>query len=84
MPGKSLFLVYILVARLGDKQTVAVQLTSGAPYYALFVGDEVTFPAIDDMGPLYEHQPVWGLSDSNAHVTRPPPSFTGHAAPGTI
>ncbi|KAF8548541.1 hypothetical protein OG21DRAFT_1500960 [Imleria badia] len=72
--GKTLFLAYVLVARLGQKRTVAWQDTTGRPFYVLF-RDTATFYSLADPTPLYDHGPLWALSDSNAGVQSPAPIF---------
>ena len=73
-PGKTLFLAYVLVARLGQQRTVAWQYTTGSRFYVVF-RDTATFYSLDDATPLYDYQPLWALSDSNAGVQSPAPIF---------
>ncbi|KAF8552965.1 hypothetical protein OG21DRAFT_1485803 [Imleria badia] len=72
--GKTLFLAYALVARLGQQRTVAWQDTTGRQFYVLF-RDTATFYSLADPTPLYDYGPLWALSDSNAGVQSPAPIF---------
>ena len=73
-PGKTLFLAYVLVAHLGQKRTVVWQDTTGRPFYVLF-RDTATVHSLDDPTPLYDYEPLWALSDSNAGAQSPPSIF---------
>lgn len=75
-PGKTLFLLYLLVTCLGKKRAVALQLLDGRPFYALF-NDSVTFHSLNDRKPLIECHLVWALSDSNNQVQSPSGIFLG-------
>ncbi|KAI9572496.1 hypothetical protein HD554DRAFT_1546856 [Boletus coccyginus] len=72
--GKTLFLVYFLVMRLGQKQPVALQFLNGRDFYALFK-DNVEFHQLDDQDPLFEYPFLWALCDSNKSVTTPSEIF---------
>ena len=78
-PGKTLFLVYLLVQRLGERQAVALHFLDGEEYYALFRGD-ATFHSLHNGTPLDQcHSDIWALCDSNAYVTSPPGVFQGRS-----
>ncbi|KAI9572491.1 hypothetical protein HD554DRAFT_2168146 [Boletus coccyginus] len=74
LSGKTLFLVYFLVIRLGQRQAVALQFLNGRDFYALFKND-VEFHQLDDPEPLFESPSVWALCDSNQSVTTPSEIF---------
>jgi hypothetical protein len=74
LPGKTLFLIYSLVRRLGEKQAVALQFLDGTYFYALFK-DTVTVHSLDDALPLYECPTLWALCDSNDDVESPDSIF---------
>jgi len=74
--GKTLFLVYFLVMRLGQKQPVALQFIDGSYFYAIFK-DNVEFHPLDEPAPLLRCPFVWALCDSNQSVERPSPIFLG-------
>ena len=69
-PGKTLFLAYVLVERLGQRRPVAWQLITGHPFYVLF-RDTANIYSFDEMAPLDEYGPLWALSDSNSQVRNP-------------
>ena len=76
-PGKTLFLIYLLVQRLGERRAAALPFLDGEGYYALFRG-AVTFHSVHDAAPLHEcPSDVWSLCDSNAYVIHPPGVFQG-------
>ncbi|KAI9462208.1 hypothetical protein HD554DRAFT_2289333 [Boletus coccyginus] len=75
--GKTLFLVYLLVRRLGQQKPVAVQFLNGKGFYALFK-DTVSFHLLTDGSPLRENPSVWALCDSNQYVTIPDGLFLSH------
>ncbi|KAG9312715.1 hypothetical protein JVU11DRAFT_7142 [Chiua virens] len=74
--GKTLFNIYILVKRLGEKKAVAMQFMNGQPMYALFQ-DTARFYSLDNILPLYEPPFVWVLCDSNDKVESPSGVFRG-------
>ncbi|KAG9316860.1 hypothetical protein JVU11DRAFT_2935 [Chiua virens] len=74
--GKTLFNIYILVKRLGEKKAVAMQFMNGQPMYALFQG-MAHFYSLDNILPLYEPPFVWVLCDSNDKVESPSGVFRG-------
>ncbi|KAI9568825.1 hypothetical protein HD554DRAFT_2171964 [Boletus coccyginus] len=74
--GKTLFLVYVLVVRLGQKQSVALQFIDGFSFYALFK-DNVEFHPLNHLAPLFRCPFVWALCDSNDSVKSPSPIFLG-------
>jgi len=76
LSGKTLFLVYILVLRLGQRKPVAVQFLDGNSFYALF-NDTVSFHRFDDPALLKEGPSVWALCDSNQYITIPGSIFAG-------
>jgi hypothetical protein len=76
LPGKTLFLIYLLVQRLGNRQAVALQFLGREDYYALF-RDTVTFHPVNKAEPLDKCPSVWALCDSNADATSPPSVFKG-------
>ena len=67
-PGKTLFLMYILVIHLGQRRVVALQLSD---CYAIFKETEVSFHPLNDRMSLYGFTSLWALTDSNAHVQIP-------------
>ena len=70
----TLFLVYLLLQLLGQKQVVAVQYE--ARLYALFHNrDQVTFHSVGDSAPLDDCGTTWALADSNSNVRDPHPIF---------
>ena len=73
-PGKSLFIIYALVARLGRRRVVALQLRK---CYALFEESGVSFYSLDDANPLTKFHCVWALVDSNDKVLNPSEIFRG-------
>ncbi|KAI9569775.1 hypothetical protein HD554DRAFT_2170772 [Boletus coccyginus] len=76
--GKTLFLIYLLVWALGQKQAVALELPAALGYYALFTEKGVHVHSVMNSRPLLSHlPPVWALCDFN-HGTKTPSSiFTG-------
>ena len=70
LPGKTLFIIYVLVVRLGQKLAVTIQFPS---YYVLFSEEPVSFHSLEDAGPLakLKDQALWALMDSNAHTLIP-------------
>ncbi|OJA15344.1 hypothetical protein AZE42_07554 [Rhizopogon vesiculosus] len=73
--GKSLFLVYLLLARMQDALPVAIE-TSPLGYY-LINNHGVSFHSTYDRDPLnLEDKVVWGLSDSNIDLIIPSMAFT--------
>lgn len=78
-PGKTLFLVYLLVYFLGHKNAVAVQLPETAPRYAFFTDKGVTIHSECESGPM-DHYPgdMWALCDSN-QTTRNPSCVFSHS-----
>ena len=70
LPGKTLFLAYVLVIHLGQQRTVAWQLPTGSPFYVVF-RDTTTFHSFNDTEPLHEYRPLWALSDSNTLIRSP-------------
>ena len=76
-PGKkTLFLIYLLVQRLGDRQAVVLRSLGCEDYYALF-RDTVTFHPVNKSEPPDQCPSVWALCDSNADATSPPSVFKG-------
>lgn len=78
LPGKTIFLIYILVIRLGQKQPVALQFLDGRQRFALFQ-DTLTFHEFDDIELLDECPSgfVWALCDSNDDTRAPSGVFKG-------
>ena len=76
-PGKTLFIIYLLVQRLGERQAVALQFPDGEEYYALFTGGSVTFQSARHAAPLYQGTSIWALCDSNAYTIIPHVVFQG-------
>ncbi|KAF8554873.1 hypothetical protein OG21DRAFT_1484324 [Imleria badia] len=73
-PRKTLFLAFVLVKHLGQRRTVAWQDTGGNSFYVL-LRDTATFYSFADSTPLYDYEPLWALSDSNAGVQSPASIF---------
>ena len=84
LPGKTLFNIYVLVARLGRRLAVAVQSPS---FYVLF-GEEgsVSIHTLQDATPLarFQSQTLWALADSNAHIKIPSHIFLSQKRVRTI
>jgi len=76
LSGKTLFIVYLLVLRLGQRKPVAVQSLDGEPFYAFFK-DTVSFHGFNDATPLKEGPSIWALCDSNKDVESPAGLFKG-------
>ena len=76
LPGKTHFLIYVLVVRLGQRRAVALQFPDGRAYYAVFQ-DSVSFHSLDDARPLAEFHSMWALTDSNYRVRTPSGIFLG-------
>ncbi|KAI9568810.1 hypothetical protein HD554DRAFT_2021674 [Boletus coccyginus] len=70
----TLFLVYFLVMRLGQKQPVALQFLDCSHFYALFK-DNAKFHQLNHLTPLLRCPFVWALCDSNESVKSPSPIF---------
>ena len=68
LPGKMLFLIYILVVHLGQRRVVVLQLPD---CYAIFKEMEVSFHPLNDQKPLYGFTSLWALVDSNNKVRSP-------------
>lgn len=77
LSGKTLFLIYVLVVRLGRKHAVALQFPDGRPLYALFHASGVSFHSLHDSRTLDKFPNLWALTDSNAHVEGPSGIFLG-------
>ena len=73
-PGRSLFLIYVLVSHLGQRRAVAVQLRE---CYALFEESKVSFYSLSDADPLEKFDFLWALVDSNDNVLSPNEIFRG-------
>ena len=73
LPGKTLFIIYVLVVRLGQRRAVALQLSD---YYALFE-ESVSFHTLSDEKPLANIHSLWAFTDSNAHTLVPGEIFLG-------
>ena len=76
LPGKTLFLIYVLVMHLGQKRAVALQLPNGQPYYALFHAS-VSIHSLNNPNPLDKFPHLWVLTDSNKQVKCPSGIFLG-------
>ncbi|KAF8133329.1 hypothetical protein EV363DRAFT_1397562 [Boletus edulis] len=70
--GKTLFLVYLLVRLLEQRQKVAVH-DIDHQFYVIFT-DKVTFHPLVDKKPLRDGGHMWALSDSNHQNSGAPPS----------
>jgi hypothetical protein len=75
-PGKSNFLIYLLLMCLGQKQAVAVEFFDGRELYVLFT-DTVTVHSHNDIVWLIQCPTVWVLSDSNDKRKSPSGIFRG-------
>jgi len=76
LSGKTIFLMYLIVLRLGKRKPVAVQSLDGDFFYAFFT-DTVGFWALNDSTPLKDCPSVWALCDSNKAVESPAGFFKG-------
>ena len=75
LPGKTFFAVYMLVARLGQRRAVALQLFD---YYALFEESKVSFHSLSYAMPLANFHSQWALADSNDKIGSPSWIFRGN------
>ena len=71
-PGKTFFLVYLLVYFLGQKVAVAAQLPHKDPHYAFFTDNGVNVQSVHVADPMVEYPGnIWALCDSNQTIIDP-------------
>ncbi|KAF8552150.1 hypothetical protein OG21DRAFT_1486446 [Imleria badia] len=77
--GKTIFLVYLIIHCLGQKQAVGFQLPSTVPsLYAFFSEEGVSIQSLVDSRPISNCPSfIWALCDAAYHAV-PSPIFMGH------